>query len=118
MYVPLAVALGVTVPLGAKMASWIGVNHTVAIGMVLISIGMWHGTIVEPEDPYWSFLIGLVIVGLGSGSRPDGLGGDGCHPDRAGGRRLGCRQYCPGDLRHRRHRRHRGGARRSACGSR
>jgi EmrB/QacA subfamily drug resistance transporter len=67
MYVPLALAIAITVPLGAKMSTWIGVNYTVAFGMVLIALGLWHGTIVDPDDPPWNFLLGLVVVGLGSG---------------------------------------------------
>ncbi|MBO9533986.1 MAG: MFS transporter [Solirubrobacteraceae bacterium] len=67
MYVPLAVSIAVMVPVGAKLATHLGVNHTVGIGMVLIAIGMWNGTLVQPDDPLWRFLVGLVLVGLGSG---------------------------------------------------
>lgn len=66
-YVPLAVCIGIAVPLGAKMATRYGVNVTVAFGMVLIAIGMLHGVIVPEQTQPERFLIGLVIVGIGSG---------------------------------------------------
>ncbi|MEH3052481.1 MAG: MFS transporter [Patulibacter minatonensis] len=66
-YVPLALSIAVTVPVGAKLAMRIGVNHTVAIGMVLIAVGLLHGVFVDHEKEPLRFLIGLVVVGLGSG---------------------------------------------------
>lgn len=66
-YVPLALSIAIAVPIGAKMATRYGVNVTVAIGMVLIAIGMLHGVIVPEQTQPERFLIGLVIVGIGSG---------------------------------------------------
>ncbi|MFT4035623.1 MAG: MFS transporter, partial [Patulibacter sp.] len=66
-YVPLAISIAVAVPIGAKLATRIGVNYTVAFGMLLIAIGMLHGVFVDHHHEPARFIIGLVIVGIGSG---------------------------------------------------
>ncbi|MDO9354279.1 MAG: MFS transporter, partial [Solirubrobacteraceae bacterium] len=50
-YLPLAIAIGVAVPIGAKMATAVGVNVTVAFGMVLIAIGLFMGVFIDADDP-------------------------------------------------------------------
>ncbi|MDQ8044156.1 MAG: MFS transporter, partial [Solirubrobacteraceae bacterium] len=66
-YVPLAIAVGLGVPVGAKMADRWGVNVTVAIGMIIIAVGLAMGVFIEADDPPLRFLLGLIIVGIGSG---------------------------------------------------
>ncbi len=66
-YLPLAIAIGVTVPIGAKMANAVGVNITVAFGMMLIAVGLLMGVFIGADDPPIRFLAGLCVVGLGSG---------------------------------------------------
>lgn len=66
-YVPLALAVGLAVPVAAKMADAIGANVTVAIGMLLIGVGLFMGVFIDADDPAEQFLVGLTIVGIGSG---------------------------------------------------
>lgn len=66
-YLPLALAVAISVPLAAKLATWWGTNNVVAFGMVLISIGLVMGVFIDRSDPVSTYLIGLTIVGIGSG---------------------------------------------------
>jgi EmrB/QacA subfamily drug resistance transporter len=66
-YVPLAVTIGIGVPIGAKLATNYGANVTVAIGMVLIAFGLFLGVFVDANDSPLQFLLGLMVVGFGSG---------------------------------------------------
>jgi EmrB/QacA subfamily drug resistance transporter len=67
VYVPLALSIAIMVPIGAAMANRFGANITVAIGMVVIAFGLFLGLFVGADDSPARFLVGLIIVGLGSG---------------------------------------------------
>ncbi|EXG80093.1 arabinose efflux permease family protein [Cryptosporangium arvum DSM 44712] len=66
MFVPLAVALVVCVPVSAALATRAGVHRTVAGGMALIAAGLIWVSFVGRGDPAWALVPGLVLVGVGS----------------------------------------------------
>lgn len=66
-YVPLAVMIGVGVAVGNVMSRWWGANQITAFGMVLIAIGMLMGVFISEGTDPWRFMLGLMVVGLGSG---------------------------------------------------
>lgn len=66
-YLPLALAVAIGVPVAAKLATRWGANVVVAVGMVLISVGLLMGVFIDGDDPPLRYLIGLTIVGFGSG---------------------------------------------------
>ncbi|MBJ7470996.1 MAG: MFS transporter [Solirubrobacteraceae bacterium] len=66
-YVPLAVTIGIGVAIGNVMSNAWGANVATAIGMVLIAAGLLMGVFIDQDSPPWHFLIGLMVVGLGSG---------------------------------------------------
>ncbi len=66
-YVPLAVTIGIGVAIGNVMSNAWGANVATAIGMVLIAGGMLMGVFIDQNDDPLRFLLGLMVVGLGSG---------------------------------------------------
>ncbi|SHN29510.1 MFS transporter [Cryptosporangium aurantiacum] len=66
MFVPLAIALVLFVPVSALLANRAGVHRTVAGGMVLIAIGLVWVSFVGRGDTAAMLLPGLVLIGVGS----------------------------------------------------
>ena len=66
-FVPLAVTIGIGVPIGNLMSNAWGANVATAIGMLLIAVGMLMGVFIGEDSEPWHFLLGLMVVGLGSG---------------------------------------------------
>ncbi len=66
-YVPLAVTIGIGVAIGNVMSNHWGANVATAIGMVLIAFGLLMGVFIGQGSEPWHFLLGLMVVGLGSG---------------------------------------------------
>jgi EmrB/QacA subfamily drug resistance transporter len=65
-FVPLAVALIVTVPLGARLAGIWGPHRIVGLGMLLVATGLVLVTLVGPGDGILDLCPGLVLLGVGS----------------------------------------------------
>ncbi len=65
-FVPLALALILTVPLGAKLAGLWGPHRTVGLGMLMVAVGLVLITLVGPGDGILNLCPGLVLLGVGS----------------------------------------------------
>jgi EmrB/QacA subfamily drug resistance transporter len=66
MFVPLAVALVLFVPVSPVLATRVGVHWTVGSGMTLVAAGLVGVSFVGRGDSAWLLVPGLVLIGVGS----------------------------------------------------
>ena len=67
LFVPMALALPVFAPLGARLATSINPRYTVAFGMGLSALGLYLLMHLDPAMTSWDFVLPLVLFGAGLG---------------------------------------------------
>ena len=67
LFVPMALALPVFAPLGAKLASSFNPRYTVSFGMGLSALGLFLLMNLDPTMTSWDFVLPLVLFGAGLG---------------------------------------------------
>ncbi len=67
LFVPMALALPVFAPLGARLANRFNPRYTVAAGMALSALGLSLLTNLDPTMTSWDFVLPLVLFGAGLG---------------------------------------------------
>lgn len=67
LFVPMALALPVFAPLGARLASSFNPRYTVSFGMALSSLGLFLLMNLDPAMTSWNFVLPLVLFGAGLG---------------------------------------------------
>lgn len=67
LFVPMALALPIFAPLGARLSSSVNPRYTVAFGMALSALGLYLMMHLDPAMTSWDFVIPLVLFGAGLG---------------------------------------------------
>jgi EmrB/QacA subfamily drug resistance transporter len=66
--VPVAVAITVAAPLSPRVAQRLGNGPAIAIGMVLVAVGLGACGAAASSEAYWPVLVALICAGLGIGT--------------------------------------------------
>ena len=67
LFVPMALALPVFAPLGARLANSFNPRYTVSFGMALSALGLYLLVNLDPTMTSWDFVVPLVLFGAGLG---------------------------------------------------
>ncbi|RED59330.1 DHA2 family efflux MFS transporter permease subunit [Cohnella lupini] len=64
---PQALAAGIAMPFGGRLFDRIGARPLVIGGLILVTIGAFLISLIDPSDSPWTFLIPRALVGMGMG---------------------------------------------------
>jgi len=67
LFIPMALALPIFAPLGARLATSVNPRYTVAFGMCLSALGLYLLIHLDPAMTSWDFVLPLVLFGAGLG---------------------------------------------------
>ncbi|QGQ99247.1 DHA2 family efflux MFS transporter permease subunit [Paenibacillus psychroresistens] len=64
---PQALAAAICMPIGGRLYDRIGARPLVVVGLILVAIGTYLISYINPGDSAWSFLIPRALIGMGMG---------------------------------------------------